>query len=385
MKRILLFVDAAADFPFPELGDETPLAHAKLPYAAELASEGACGNLKLRRVEADASRSLLAEACGLDTRAARDLRWGPVAAASLGMEKTKGRFRTLCHFLHVDHEGGQNPHTPSSLEEHHQLVEDLEAHLSTTLDIRLIPMQPGRFVLDLPSTGLKPLKVQVGYEREGAQARLLAPLRDVIRQAERFLETHPVNQIRQDLGEPILNSLWCWSGGQTINMPPTLPFRQALMSPDPLVRGLAELWGLPFIPMEDPFVLDRPDAAFEVFELLKTLDSVEEILVWVPAPFASNKYEGPEEKVRRLAAVDYYVTGPLLAIAREQAPCRMLLASAGLRHRGRPEKGVAPFALWGEGVQLDPCRSWTEIGAQSGSLGNPKFQRLLDIFRTETS
>jgi len=384
MKRILLLVDAAADFPFPELGDQTPLAHAKLPYASEIAQAGSCGNLKLRRVEADASRSLLAEACGLDSRSARELRWGPVAASSMGLHRDASLFRSLCHFLHVDGDGEQTPHTPSSQEEHLQLVRDLQAGLSDVDGLRLIPMQPGRFVLELPGAGIRPMKVQVGYDREGAQAKLPPKLRDVIRRAEVLLEDHPVNLVRQDLGEPILNSLWCWSGGISTPVAPTPSFRQALVSPDPLVKGLAEIWRLPFLEMEDPFLLDRPDAAFDVFQILKLLEEVDELLVWVPAPFASNKYEGPEEKVRRLAAVDYYVTGPLWAIAREQVSCRMLLASAGLRHRGRPEKGVAPFALWGEGVQADPVQAWSEVDAQAGSLGSPKFQRLLELFRNET-
>ncbi len=384
MKRILLLVDAAADFPFPELGDQTPLAHAKLPYASEIAQSGSCGNLKLRRVEADASRSLLAESCGLEARSAREMRWGPVAAASMGLHRDAMLFRSLCHFLHVDDQGEQTAHTPSSQEEHLQLVMDLQEGLSEVEGLRLIPMQPGRFILELPAPGIRPVKIPVGYDRQGALAKLPQRLRDVIRKAEAVLESHPVNLVRQDLGEPVLNSLWCWSGGVTTPVSPTPEFRQALVSPDPLAKGLAELWDLPFLGMEDPYLLERPDAAFDVFQFLKLFEDVDEMVVWVPAPFASNKYEGPEEKVRRLAAVDYYVTGPLWAIAREQASCRILLASAGLRHRGRPEKGVAPFALWGEGVNVDPAQAWSEVDAQAGSLGSPKFQRLLELFRNKT-
>ncbi len=104
-------------------------------------------------------------------------------------------------------------------------------------------------------------------------------------------------------------------------------------------------------------------------------------MVWVHAPFSAGRFEGPEEKVRRLDAVDYYVTGPLRAILLKHRPSRMCLIAAGLRHRGLPEKGRAPFVLWGEGVSTDTVKAWNESDALAGALGCPKLTRLLDLFR----
>ena len=61
-----------------------------------------------------------------------------------------------------------------------------------------------------------------------------------------------------------------------------------------------------------------------------------------------------------------------------------MLLAAGFRHRGRPERGAAPFVLWGGGIAADTCRSWTEMDSLQGSLGTPKIKKLLEIFRKET-
>jgi 2,3-bisphosphoglycerate-independent phosphoglycerate mutase len=105
-------------------------------------------------------------------------------------------------------------------------------------------------------------------------------------------------------------------------------------------------------------------------------------VVWIPAPFSSTRYEGVEEKVRRLDAVDYYITGPIRDVLRKRGDGRLLLLAAGLRHRGRPEKGSGPFVLWGEGVEPDRVEAWNESAAMEGALGTPKFPALLNILRT---
>jgi 2,3-bisphosphoglycerate-independent phosphoglycerate mutase len=385
MKRVLLMLDAAADFPFPELDDQTPLAYAKLPHASQVAEEGRLGTLKLSRAEADASRSLLAEACGMEFRAARELRWGPVAAAALGVPKDSTRMRFLCQFVHVDAADEQMALCPSSVEEQDHLIRDVEKALRKLgdLDLHLLSLNPGRFVLDMPRGSMAPSKIKVRYDREGSLSRLPAPLRTLIQAAETCLEEHPVNAVRQDLGEPSLNGIWCWSGGASTPSKPGALTRSLLISPDPLIKGLATLWGLDFIEIPDPYTLSQPDAGFDVSRILEAFETHDELILWIPAPFATNKYEGPKEKVRRLAAVDYYITGPLLAILQEFPSSRMLLLAAGLRHRGRPEKGRVPFVLWGDGIVADHAPAWNEIQAGEGSLGSPKLGKLLEIFRSK--
>lgn len=379
-------VDAAADFPFPELEDRTPLQRARLPNARRLAAEGRNGALRRMRAEADASRSLLAEACGLESATARDLRWGPFGAAAAGLDLSPEAFRLLCQFVSFDGDdrGGQSPVRPAGLEEQERLLEDMREAVRVTSGkkVSFHSLSPGRFVMQMGDGSVQWPRSHVSYEHGRFLSRLPPPLKSMLLAAEACLEAHPVNAVRVDLGEAPINGLWCWSGGTSVPSPDPPPFRQALVSPDPLVKGLARVWNLPFLPMRDPYALDQPDAAFDVSALMKLLEACDELLCWIPAPFSTRGYEGPEEKVRRLDSVDYYVTGPMLAVLEELAPARMLLLAAGVRHRGRPEKGPAPFVLWGDGVESDDISTWSEMESPTGSLATPKFTKLLEVLRT---
>ncbi|MGA0333485.1 MAG: hypothetical protein ACO3N7_05620 [Kiritimatiellia bacterium] len=385
MKRIALLVDAAADLPYPELQDETPLQQARVPFSRELAREGRCGALRRMRAEADASRALLAECCGLSDPQARELRWGPVAAAALGLEISPETVYLLAGFVSIDDLEELHPAQASTLEEQAQLLYELEGILSEAdgAEVRLIPVQLGRFVLALQNRGEVWPRSRVEYGYQGWLNRLPPRMKRLLERAKSALAGHPVNSVRLDLGEAPLDGLWCWSGGGQVEKPPPLPFRQALVSPDILARGMSQLWDRRFLGMENPYTLNRPDAAFDVFEMMKLLEDQDEILVWIPAPFSGGRFEGSSEKVRRLDAVDYYVTGPLKAILEEMQPSRLLLLAAGIRHRGRPERGAAPFVLWGEGISADDCGSWTELESLQGSLGTPKLIKLLEKFRKE--
>ncbi|MDF3130316.1 hypothetical protein P0Y35_13995 [Kiritimatiellaeota bacterium B1221] len=387
MKRVAILVDAAADLPYPELQDQTPMQQARLPFARELASEGRCGALKRLRPEADASRALLAEFCGVPEAVARDLRWGPMAAASLGLPVSADRVYILAGFVSIDEHQVQMPVHPSSLEEQQHLLEDLQKGLSETdgRAVELHSLSLGRFVIMLQAgEGEVWPRTVVQYGRKSFLKRLPARLTRLLQKAEATLKGHPVNTVRLDLGEAPVDGLWCWSGGANVVTPDVQPFRQALVTQDPLAEGMAKMWKRTLLQMENPYNLSRPDAGFDVFQMMQILENHDEVVIWVPAPFSSRKFEGSSEKVRRLDAVDYYVSGPVKAILEEMQPSRLLLLAAGVRHRGRPERGAAPFVLWGEGIASDSCQDWTEIECTQGSLGSPKVKKLLEIFRKET-
>jgi 2,3-bisphosphoglycerate-independent phosphoglycerate mutase len=383
MKRILLLVDGAADFPYPELREQTPLDTARLLHARALATEGRTGLLHRSRAEADASRALLAEACGLPSREALRLRWGPMAAAALGLSSEARRVRMLGQCVTYTSEGEQAPVQLSTEAEESHLFGDLEKAFSDVCGdaVKMVSMGQGRFVLDLPPEFPVPLKDKVGWKPFAILRRQDEPFRRLLQTAETLLLAHPVNAVRLDLGENPVHGVWLWSGGAETPSAVNLPFRQAIAGPERLAKGLALCLGRPFFSIDDPFHLDQPDAGFDVAALMGLLPEIDELVVWIPAPFASDRFAVPEEKVRRLDAVDYYITGPLRALLAECSPRRFLLVAAGLRHRGRPEKGPVPVVLWGDGIPADESTAWSESAAVAGALGSPTFSRLLRQFR----
>jgi hypothetical protein len=74
-----------------------------------------------------------------------------------------------------------------------------------------------------------------------------------------LLHDHPVNQAREERGEPVINSLWFWGNG-------VLP--ESVSAPGPeicadhaLARGLARHAGIRCSPVPDNFSLWRKGAA----------------------------------------------------------------------------------------------------------------------------
>lgn len=385
MKRLLVLVDAAADFPYPELQDRTPLNCARMPTAKVFATEGRVGQLRIRRTGPDASRSLLAEAMGFSPRAASRLRWGPLGILSRGESWTPGRVAYLAHWIHVDGDGHHHPVSPTSAQEQESLLQDLEADLRENVpeaEASLRSLTSGRFVLTVTSAGNWLSTSPVMYHQAEFLQRIDPMLHAVLDQIRFQLEFHSINALRLDLGELPISSAWCWSGGHRVPEAPLREFSSALASSDPVIRGLAELCGVPFVQLPDPYQKRGGDFPSETVRGL--LQEHEELLIWIPAPFASEQFQEPQEKVRRLDEMDYRLFRPIRKILDQQKPARLLLTAAGVRHRGRPERGTAPCLLWGADVEPDTAEGWMESAGLEGSLGAPRWASLLQTFRKST-
>lgn len=390
MKRVIVMVDAAADFPCAALRDQTPLDVARSPNARALAAAGRAGTLKLTAWNSSHAMAMLCEVCGFSARGAKGIHWGPLAARAAGGHPDSSRYRALAHFVTVvdgEVSGVVFPHADAEQEE---LLGMLERELSGELgvEIRCISFGKGRFILEVPRLEVEPDIRFTPTDLTGKSLEKLTRgwpelLRRVVESGSRLLGHHAVNGVRLDLGENPINGLWLWSGGSLSGVSQSEGRRgQAMMSCEPLALGLGDALGLPTLGMESPYGLDRIDAAFDVGAFLRLLERSEEVVVWVPAPFARGPHEGAEEKVRRLDAIDYYITGPIRAILETDVPGRMLLLAAGIRHLGVPEKGRAPFVLWGPGIPADGATAWSEREGLRGDLGSPKLSTLLEGLRS---
>ncbi len=383
VKRIILLLDAAADFPFEELGNRTPLQLARMPTARQWAEQGCGGVLRLQHSSTDASRALLGECCGFPQLKAQSIKWGPVAARGLGLSPQSSRTRMLCQFVTYNEQDERFPERPSSDEEQEQLLSDLEGALRdySGKDVKLHSLQRGRFVLDWPEQIEIPEREKTGWRRSLRPTKFPVELKNLLQHAEEVLEAHSINIVRLDLGENPLQGIWVWSGGSGDMFPDQLGFSQALCSPDPLVKGLASMLGLPFVSMKEPYLQKDEFAAMDLSRVHDVLRSSEELVFWIPAPYSTSPFQDAEQKVRMLDAVDFRVLTPLAELADRMGSLRILLMSAGLRHRGRPEKGLLPFLLWGEGVEADSQKAWNEADSREGGLGQLRLPALLERFR----
>ena len=98
----------------------------------------------------------------------------------------------------------------------------------------------------------EPISAVAGRRVDGEISGL--PLSRWLNEVQMFLHGHPVNERRQTIGQPAINSLWLWGGGSLPEV--AAPTFSAVFSDNPLAAGLARVTGIP--------QFDRPAALADV-------------------------------------------------------------------------------------------------------------------------
>ena len=186
------------------------------------------------------------------------------------------------------------------------LCASLNHHFKGVLELH--PLEPQRWCARLDEAfvieAAAPLEeagrdVGLGTARAGAAGRLHAVLNEV----QMLLHAHPVNEAREERGEPAINSLWLWGAGR---LPAVAPAHwQGVLADDPVALGLARSAGARrrLLPESAAAWLERaPDDGRH----LVVLDALR-----VPLALAQE----PEYR-ERLAALEREWFAPLLAALR---------------------------------------------------------------------
>ncbi|HOL64138.1 MAG TPA: hypothetical protein PLB97_02215 [Accumulibacter sp.] len=235
---------------WPEPGDRTTLDALVCPALSALLSRS-----RLQRRPPQSFEATLGDACGLPA----ELAYAPLRVLGEKNIVAAPAATWLCadpvHLrLHQEQlilaDGSRLAITPDEAqacidELNRQFVDSGCFHLGAT----------ERWYLQLPaerSLGdftVLPLSVVAGRRVEqqlpaGADLRWL---RSLLNEMQMVLHEHPVNQRREERGQPTINSLWLWGGGQLPN-PQTSEIRR-LWSDLPLARGLARHLDIPCQPL----------------------------------------------------------------------------------------------------------------------------------------
>jgi hypothetical protein len=87
----------------------------------------------------------------------------------------------------------------------------------------------------------EPISAVAGRRVDGEISGL--PLARWLNEVQMFLHRHPVNERRQEIGQPEINSLWLWGGGTLPSA--AAPAFSTVFSDNPLAAGLARAAGTP--------------------------------------------------------------------------------------------------------------------------------------------
>lgn len=189
---------------------------------------------------------------------------------------------------------------------------------------RLEAVSPHRWYLFLPrhyEVCTQPLSVTLGRSVRDAlpSGRDGRKLRSLLTEIQMFLHQQAVNQERECLGRPSINSLWLWGAAMLPSPPPRTPWTR-LWGDNVLLRGAGEIRGLPWAPLPE-------DVAALYAEPGNALAVIEEAMR--PA-----LYGDIEQWLQAVAHIDRQWISPLIkALGAGRLSALTLLALDGRRYR----------------------------------------------------
>jgi hypothetical protein len=94
------------------------------------------------------------------------------------------------------------------------------------------------------------------------------------------LHAHPVNQVREAAGLPVVNSLWPWGGGRLPEFDRRAVAHDTLWSDDPVARGIARLLRIEEATLPAGFRSAAAGRPLVVFDALEPPARTGDAIVW---------------------------------------------------------------------------------------------------------
>ncbi len=401
MKHIIILGDGMADEPCAALNGQTPLEAADTPALDELARRGRCGLLAtvppgFQPGSEIAHLSLL----GYNLPEVFEGR-GTLEAASMGVEIAPGEMAMRCNFICIAPDGTIKNHSAGhiSTAESEELIKYLNEHLSDgrssfftgvsyrhllkvrNADKRIDCTPPH----DVPGTLAEDVMPRPLLPAAGETATYISGL---IRESQRLLADHPVNQKRIKEGKDPANSIWPWSPGYK----PAMRTMQELygigkgyvISAVDLIRGLGVYAGLKPIIVEGATGLYDTD--YEA-KLKAALDALKGDADFVFLHIEASDEAGHEGdallKKRTVEYLDHRVVGPLLKALEdfdEDVAVALLPDHPTPCHIRTHTATPVPFVIWRKDVEPDDVSVYTERSAEAGAYGLLEGDRFIREF-----
>jgi 2,3-bisphosphoglycerate-independent phosphoglycerate mutase len=396
-KYVIVIPDGATDEPFSELDGMTPLEAARIPEMDRVAREGIIGrsrNVPDRFLPASdvATLSLL----GYDPVRYYTGR-APLEAAAMGIGLGPDDWAIRCNLMNIT--GGRLTdftagHITSA--EGRVLMETIQAELGSPrfefhagVSYRNLMVYRGKtgdcpFSHDTVTAPPHdhPDQPAANHMPRGPGAELF---NELMSQAGRILQDHPVNQARVAAGKPPANAIWLWGQGKAPHLPKFSELHHlegAIISAVDLVRGVAVLagWARIDVPGATGY-LDTDYAAKGLFGM-EALENYDIVCVHVEAPDEASHEGRHDAKVEALERIDRDIVGPMRQALASYDHWRILVTpdhSTLLRTRAHDRAPVA-WAMAGTGLPASR-RIYDELAAKDAR--GPYFDegyRLMDRF-----
>jgi 2,3-bisphosphoglycerate-independent phosphoglycerate mutase len=398
LRYIVFLADGAADYPVPELGNETPLQAAKKPAIDRIARLGRCGSFVT--VDEDmppGSEVANLTVLGYDAHECYQGR-GVIEAASMGVKLNDTDIAMRCNLICIE-DGRIKNHSAGhiSTEEAQKLIRHVDRYIGSD-DARFFPGVSYRhlLVLDQGSTdfdcfpphdyvGQKVEDLMIVAKSDEAKPTV-ARLNQMIRTSWELLPRHQVNQERVKAGKDPANSIWFWSQGRKPKMK-TLKEQYgitgAVISAVDLIKGLGVYAGLDVIDVPGATGLIDTNYEGKADACLKALDDHDFVYVHVEATDEAGHSRDVKQKVLGIEYLDSRMVARVMKGIEEkgiQATVAVLPDHLTPVGTGNHMHGPVPVAILAPGVSPDPVQTYDEVSCAAGSLGQLHGDQFMRTF-----
>ena len=329
MKYVIVVGDGMADYPVESLGGKTPLMVARTPHMDWMASQGEIG---LVRTIPDGFNPG-SEIANLSIFGYDPVRYytgrGPLEAASLRVNLAAVDIAFRCNLVTLKFRGNEIVMEDFSAghitdEEARKIIAGLNKEMGTKeiqfyagvsyRHLMVLKNGAARFS-SLEKLELTPPHDIIGKEISPFLPQPEEPVLALMKESQRLLKNHPVNQAREAKGLLPANSIWLWGQGRSPHMV-TLKERFGMdgyvISAVHLIKGIGMLAGLEVL--EVPGITGYFDTNYDgkAQYTLRGLREKDFVYVHVEAPDEAGHMGDLRLKIDAIEAFDEKIVGTIL-------------------------------------------------------------------------
>jgi 2,3-bisphosphoglycerate-independent phosphoglycerate mutase len=393
MRYAIILPDGAADEPLDELDGMTPLEAANTPHLDWISTNGRQGTVvTVPKGYLPGSDVATLSVVGYDPNEYYTGR-APLEAVAQKLKVGRDDLVFRCNLVTIV-DGRMEDFTAGHIGQAE--AERVIAELNDKLGDETLTFYPGvsyRHLMVLRDAGsFAKLKTTPPHDIPDAEVADHLPrgkgkdrIIDLMSRSQDLLADHDVNQVRRDLGENPVTSIWLWGQGLRPRLPgfeKRFGVRGATIAAVDLIRGIALSIGWPLIDVEGATGYTDTNYAGKGAAAVAALDEYDLVVTHIEAPDEAGHEGDAAGKVKAIERVDEHVIGPVLERLRREDDWRILIAPdhptpvAKRVHTTDPP----PFCMAGRDVVSVLKRPFSEANGRQSDLHIDPGHELMEYF-----
>ncbi len=392
MKYVILIPDGAADRAIDEFEGMTALEAAHIPNIDRLCQTGSQGIVRtvpkgMQPGSDVAQMNLL----GYNPKKFYNGR-APIEAVAQGIELEEDDWVFRCNLVTfsdekmADHSAGH-----ISNEEGRKLISEVQDCLGND-NIKFYPGVSYRHLCVIKNVDFN-IKTQPPHDIIGKKIAKNLPsgknadiLIEMMAKSQRIFENHEINNVRKDLGENPVSSIWFWGEGKKTIMESfeeKYGKKGATITAVDLVRGLSKLIGFDLIDVKGATGYADTNYSGKANEAIKALEDHDIIFIHVEGPDEAGHSGNAALKKHAIEQIDKYIVGPITESLEESGEkWRIMIMpdhATPVATRGHTNEAV-PFMISGDGISSTVKSGYCEENARKSGLVIENGYELMEYF-----